>query len=161
MELVQNQKSLGFFNHSRSEQVKSLPQGGEIQDGDTGNHQDLPPRGGVGHLHRLLGCILPHTYTGTVQEIPDISRPGSDIPIQGVAVQFVHSTLGVHCGSKGSKTNGHTQGYKNPPVPRRLVGESYIPPGLSPTYTGISSDMPGPRLAGKSGEIRAGTQAGI
>ena len=38
-----------------------------------------------------------------------------------------HSTLGVQCSSKGGGTDGHTQGYKNPPVPRQLVGESYIP----------------------------------
>ena len=28
------------------------------------------------------------------------------------------------------------KGYKDPPVPRRLVGESQIPPSLSPAYTG-------------------------
>ena len=147
--------------YSRPEQIKSLPQGGEIQDGDTGNHQDLPPRRGVGHLHRFQRCLLPHTDTGTVQKISEISCPRSDIPIQGTAVWFVHSTLGIHCGSKGGETDGHTQGYKNPPVPRRLVGESHIPPGLSPTYTRSSSDMPGLRLAGKLGEIRAGTKASL
>ena len=47
-----------------------------------------------------------------------ISCPGSDIPIQSTAFRSVHSTLGVHCSSKGGETDGHTQGYKNPPVPR-------------------------------------------
>ena len=41
--------------YTRSKQAKSFPQGGEIQDGDTRNHQDLPPRRGVGHLNRLQG----------------------------------------------------------------------------------------------------------
>ena len=58
MELVQNQTSRVFqptiFSskaqqqmeaHTRSEQSESFPQGGEIQDGDTGNHQDIPPAG--------------------------------------------------------------------------------------------------------------------
>ena len=46
------------------------------------------------------------------------------------------STFGVHCDTKGGKICDHTQGFKKPPVPRRLVGGSQIPPGLSPTYTG-------------------------
>ena len=47
----------------------------------------------------------------------------SDIPIQSSALWSVHSTHGVHCSSKGGETDGHTQGYKNPPVPRRLGSE--------------------------------------
>ena len=37
----------------RSVQTESFPQGGEIQNGDTGNHQDIPPTRGVGHLNRF------------------------------------------------------------------------------------------------------------
>ena len=43
---------------------------------------------------------------------------GSDVPIQSTAFWSVHSTHGVHCVSKGGETDGHTQGYKNPPIPR-------------------------------------------
>ena len=39
--------------HTRSEQSKPIPQGEEIQNGNTGNHQIVPPRRGVGHLSRL------------------------------------------------------------------------------------------------------------
>ena len=53
--------------YSRSEQSEFFPQGGEIQNGDTGNHQDIPPTRGVGHLNRFQGRLLPHTNTGTVQ----------------------------------------------------------------------------------------------
>ena len=69
-----------------------------------------------------------------------ISCPGSDIPIQSTAFQSVHS--GVYCSSKGGEIDGHTQGYKEPPVPRRLVGEGQIPPGLSPAYSRSSENMP-------------------
>ena len=143
------------------EQIKPFSQGGEIQDGNTGNHQDLPSDRGVGHLYRLQGRLLPHSYTGTVQEIPKISCPGPNIPIQGPALWSVHSTFGIHNSSKGSETDGPIQGYKDPPVPRRLVGESHIPPGLSPAYQVISPDLSGPRLAGKFREIRTGTQTGL
>ena len=77
----------------RSEQTESFPQGGEIQNGDTGNHQDVPPTRGVGHLNRFQGHLLPYTNTGTVQEIAEISCPGSDIPIQSPAFRSVHRTL--------------------------------------------------------------------
>ena len=143
----------------RSEQTESFPQGGEIQNGDTGNHQDTPPTRGVGHLNRLQGRLLPYTNTGTVQEISEISCPRSDMSVQSSAFCFVHSTLGVHCSSKGGETDGHTQGYKDPPVPRRLVGESQIPPGLSPAYSGSSENMLRTGLAGELRKVRTGAQA--
>ena len=145
----------------RPEQPIYFPQDGEIQNGNTGNHQDIPPTRGVGHLNRFQGRLLPYTNTGTVQEISEISCPGSDIPIQSTTFRSVHSTLGVHCSSKGGETDGHTQGYKNPPVPRRLVGEGQIPPGVSPVYSGSSENMPRTRLAGEFRKIRTGTKANL
>ena len=62
--------------YSRSEQTKPF-----------GDHQDLPPTRGVGYLNRFQGCLLPYTYTGTIQE---------GIPVQGPAIRFAHSTHGVH-----------------------------------------------------------------
>ena len=144
-----------------SKQTKPLSQGGEIQNGDTGNHQNVPPTRGVGHLGRLQGCLLPHTNTGAIQEISKISCPGPDLPVQGIALWPVHSAHGVHCFSKGGEIDGHMQGYKNPPVPGRLVGESQIPRNLSPTYPNPGQNVPGPRVAGEFREIRAGTQTGL
>ena len=99
--------------------------------------------------------------TGTIQEIYEISSPGSDIPVQSTAFRSVHSTLGVYCSSKGGETDGHTQEYKNLPVPRRLVGESQIPPGLSPAHSRSSENMPRTRLAGEFGKVRTGTKADL
>ena len=135
--------------YTRSDQTKPAPQGRKIQNGDTGNHQDVPPARGVGYLNRFQGCLLPYTNTGTVQEISEISCAGSDIPVQGTAIRFVHSAPGVHCNSKGDETDVHTQGYNNPPVPRRMVGESQIPPNLSPAYTGSNKNVSGFGLAGE------------
>ena len=140
-----------------SEQSEFLPQGGEIQDGDSGNHQDITPTRGVDHLHRLQGCMLPHPNTGTVQEISEISCSRTNIPIQSPTIRTFDSTTGVHCSSKGGQTDGYTQGYKDPPVPRRLVGESRIPSSLSPTHSRAGTDMPKVRLASKLGKI--GTEA--
>ena len=75
---------------------------------------------------------------------------GRTYQFQGTAIRFVHSTHGVHCSSKGGETDGHSQGYNNPPVLRPLVGESHIPPGLSPAYTRSSENMPKFRLPVRS-----------
>ena len=147
--------------YTRAEQIKSLPQGGEIQNGNTGNHQDIPPTRGVGHLNRFQRRLLPYTNTETVQESAEISCPGSDLPIQGTALWSVHSAVGVHCSSKRGETDGHTKGYKDPPVPRRLVGESQVLPSLSPAYPNASENVPRSWLARECRKIRTGTQAGF
>ena len=89
--------------------------------------------------------------------IQEQSRKYLRFHIQGSSIRFAHSTHGVHCDTKGGKTDGYTQGFKHPPVPR-LVGESQIPPGLSPTYTGTSKNVSTIGLAGELREIRAGAQ---
>ena len=93
--------------YTRSEQTKSFPRGEKIQNGDTGNHQDIPPTRGVGYFNRLQECLHHIPYTGTVQEI---SCPGSDIPVQSTTFWSVCNTLGVHCDSKGGETDGHLSG---------------------------------------------------
>ena len=86
-------------------QTKPFPQDRKVQNGDTGNHQNIPPAGGVGHLSRFQRCQLPHTNTGTIQEIPKISYPGPDLSVQGTALWSVHSAHGVHCTSEGGETD--------------------------------------------------------
>ena len=50
------------------------------------------------------------------------------------------------------------KGIKDPPVPRRLVGEGQVPPSLSPAYQGPAESMPRPGLDSQLRKIRAGTQ---
>ena len=138
--------------HLRPKQSESFPQVRKVQDGDTGNHQNISTKRRMGNLHRLQGCLLPHSDTGTVQKVPQILYP-----VQSTAVRSVDSSHGVHYYSKGGKTDGHPQRYKDPPVPRRLVGESHIPPGLSPAYTGLSRNVQTLRLAGECREVGTGT----
>ena len=90
IELVHKQTSLGFFNrlflvpkpNNKWRPILDLsnlnffPQDRKIQDGDTGNHQDLTPTRRMGNLHRLQGRLLPYSNTGTIQEILEISYPG-------------------------------------------------------------------------------------
>ena len=147
--------------YPRPKQPKPISQGGKIQNGDTGNHQDFPPTRGVGDLNRLQGRLLPHTNTRTVQKISEISCPGADLPVQGSPFRAGHSALGVYYNSKGGKTDGTKTGYKNPPVPRRLVGQSFIPPGMSASYTETNADMPEIGLAGEHRKVRIGAQTNL
>ena len=79
----------------RPKQSESFPQDRKIQDGDTRNHQNISPKERMGNIHRLQGRLLEHSNTGTVQEVPQISHPGSDLPVQSTAVRSVNSSHGV------------------------------------------------------------------
>ena len=91
----------------------------------------------------------------------EISCSRTNIPIQSPTIWTFDSTTGVHCSSEGGQTDGYTQGYKDPPVPRRLVGESRIPSSLSPTHSRAGTDMPKVRLASKLGKIGTGAQTNL
>ena len=67
--------------YTRFEQTKTIPQGGKIQNGDTGNHQNLPPTGGVGHVSRFQDAYF-HI------PIQEQSRKSLRFPIQGRSYQF-------------------------------------------------------------------------
>ena len=120
--------------------------------------QEQLPDGGVTSAYRQKCC-----RTGSHPDLPRDFQPavfGTQTQ-QGTPFWSVHSAFGVHCNSKGGETDGHTQGYKNPPVPRRLVGTGHLPPRLSPTYLNTGQDVPRPRLDGKCREIRTRTQASL
>ena len=161
MEPVANQNTLGFYNrlflvpkpNNLWRPVLDLSTLNTflhrvVQDGDPRDNKNLPTGRGVGHLHRLQGRILPYTNSQSVQEVHAFSYPGSVLPVQGPTLWPVHSTHGVHSGGQRGQTDGFTEGYMNPPVPRRLVGESHIPPNLSPAYTDLGSSLSRTRLAG-------------
>ena len=174
VELVRNQTSLGFFNqlflvpkpNNKWRPILDLSKLNlflkvEKFKMETPETIRTSPTGRVGHLSRLQGCLLPHTNTGTIQEISQISYPGPDLSVQSSSLWPVHSPHGVHCNSQRGETDGRTSGYKDPPVPRRLVGESQIQTRLPPPYSDSSQNLPGPRLAGEFRKIRAGTQTSL
>ena len=143
------------------EHIEHLPKHRVIQNGDPRDNKDLPSGRGVGHLHRLQGRILPHTNSQSVQEVHAFSHPASVLPVQSPTLWSVHSTYGVHSGGQRGQTDGLTEGYKNPPVPRRLVGESHIPPNLSPAYTYLDSSLSRTWVAGERGKVRTGPKTGF
>ena len=99
------------------EHLEHLPKHRVVQNGDPRDNKNLPTDGGMGNLHRLQGCILPHTKSQSVQEVHAFSHPRSVLPVQSLTLQPVLSTHGVHSGGQRGQTDGFTEGYKNPPVP--------------------------------------------
>ena len=136
----------------RPKQSESFPQDRKIQDGDTGNHQNISPKWRMGNLHRLQGRLLPHSNTGTVQEVPPISYPGADLPVQSTAVRSVDSSHGVYYCSKGGKADG--QRYKVDWLVRATSHQVCLP-----TYTGVNKNVSTFRLASECRKVGAGTQA--
>ena len=144
-----------------SEHLEHLFEHRVVQDGDPRDNKNLPTGRGVGHFHRLQRRVLPHTYSQSIQEVHAFSPPGSVLPIQSSTLWPLHSSHGVHSGSQRGQTHGTTEGYKDPPVSRRLVGESLVPRNLSTTHTELGSSLPRSRLASEQGKIRAGSKTGF
>ena len=148
--------------HPGPEHSEHLPKHRVVQNEDPRDNKDLPSGWGVGHFHRLQGRILPHTNSQSVQKVHAFSHPRSVLPVQSPTLWSFHSTTaGVHSGGQKGQIDGLTEGYKNPPVPRRLVGESHIPPNLSPAYTDLGSSLSRTRVAGEPGKVRTRSKTGL
>ena len=132
-----------------------------VQDGDPRGNKNLPTGRGMDHIHRLQRRILPHTNSQSVQEVYAFSSPESVLPVQGPTLWSIHSSNGVHSGGQRGQTHGTSEGYKDPPVPRRLAGESLYPRHLSPAYSNPSHTLSGTRVAGEQGKVRTGPQTGL
>ena len=126
-----------------------------VQDGDPRDNKNVPTGRGVGHFHRLQRRVRKY------KEVHAFSLPGSVLPIQSPTLWPLHSSHGLHSGSQRGQTHGTAEGYKDPPVPRRLVGESLIPQNLFPTYTELGSSLPRSRLASEQGKVGAGSKTGF
>ena len=124
-----------------SQQTQHLFENTVIQNGDPRDNKDLPPDRGVGNLHRLQGRVLPHTNKQPVQEVHAFSYPGRDLSIQSTTLWPLNSPYGVYSSGQGGQTASNETGYKDPPVPRRLVGQSQIPPNLSSAHTALCREL--------------------
>ena len=86
---------------------------------------------------------------------------GSVLSVQSPSLWPFHGSHGVHSGGQRGQTHGPSEGYKDPPVPRRLAGESLYPPYLSQAYSNPGHTLSGTRVAGEQGKVRTGTQTGL
>ena len=140
------------------DQTKQLFENTIFQNGNTRNNTNLPPDRGVGDFHRFQRRILPHPYKQPVQEVYAFSHSRQNLPIQSSTLWPVHSPHGIHGGSQRGEMACNERGYKDPPVPRRLVGQGHLPPGLSSTDKKSGVPLQEIGVASKRGQIRTGTQ---
>ena len=132
-----------------------------IQNGNTGNHPDLPPSRGMGDFAGFQQRLFPHSYPSKVSEIPPVSFPKSDVPVPGPTIWPLHSSYGVHLHGQRGKIDGLSLGYKNPPVPRRLVDSSPHQRILPPGDPVPPRPLPGIGLDGEPSKMGVGTQTGF
>ena len=140
-----------------SQYSKSVFMRKNIQNGDSRDNPDLSTTRGVGDIARLQRRLLPHPNSLHIPKIPQVPLSEPVVPVSGTSLWPVNSSHGVHwCGQRG-QVNGSVTGYKNPPVPRRLVDSSPYQRILPPGNPVPPSPLPGVGLDGKHAKIRTGT----
>ena len=132
-----------------------------IQNGNPRDNTDFLATRGMGDIAGLQRRLFPHSSSHQVLEISQVPLSESVLSIPGPSLWPVNSSDGVHlCGQRG-QVNGSIPGYKDPPVPRRLVDSSPYQRILPPGHPIPPVPLSGIGLGGEPTQIRVGTQAGI
>ena len=129
-----------------------------IQNGNFGNNSVVPAKRGMGDIAGFQRRLFPHSSSCKVPEISQVPFPKSVLSVQGPSLWPLHSSNGVHlCGQRG-QVNGSILGYKNPPVPRRLVDSSPYQRILPPGHSIPPRPLPGVGLDSQPPKVRTRTQ---
>ena len=129
-----------------------------IQNGNSGNNSVVPATRGMGDIAGFQRRLLPHSSSCKVPEISQVPFSKSVLSVQGPSLWPLHSSNGVHlCGQRG-QVNGSIPGYKDPPVPRRLVDSSPYQRILPPGHSIPPRPLPGVGLDSQPPKIRTRTQ---
>ena len=110
--------------------------------------------------------ILREGYTLPFRFRPNLTRSPTVVsnyhnPAKQSFLWSIHSSHGIHSGGQRGQTHGTSEGYKDPPVPRQVAGESLYPQHLSPAYSNPGHTLSGTRVVGEQGEVRTGPQTGF
>ena len=129
--------------------------------GDPRDNSNLLATRGMGDIAGFQRRLFPHSNSFPVQKIPSVSLPKPEIPVLGSSLWPLNSSYGVHlCGQRG-QINGSSSGYKDPPVPRRLVDSSPHQRILPPGHPVPPRPLPGVGLGSEPPKIGVGTQTGV
>ena len=142
-----------------SKPIKSVSLPRNFQNGNPRNNQIVPTTRGVGDLAQR--CLLPYPHSTEVEKVSQVLPKWSNLPIHCPPFRVGHSSSGVYKGGQGGKTHSISQGYPDPPVPRRLVTESPLPGNLPTTYPDPFGTLPTVRVGSKHEEIGIDTTAGL
>ena len=132
-----------------------------IQNGNPRNNLDFLTTRGMGDIAGFQRRLFSHSSSCVFPEISQVSCPKPVLSVPVPSLWPLHSSDGVHlCGQRG-QVNGSIPGYKDPPVPRRLVDSSpylrILPPGHSIPHC----PLPGVGLDSQPTKVRTGTQTDV
>ena len=142
--------------HPRSKPAELFPSNIILQDGDTRDHPTLPSKRGVGDVSGFQRRLLPYSYRTKVAEIPQILPPQSSLSVHSSPLWSLNGSVGVHQSGQGSRVNGTSSGYQNPPVPRRLVVESPVRGNVPTSYPDPLGPVPQVRVGNKYDQVGVG-----
>ena len=145
----------------RPKSFESLSQHRNIQDGNSGDNPLILEDGGVGHFAGLQRRLLPHPHSPKIKKVSQVLPVSSNFPVHSPAIRTGHSSPGVYQGGQRSETHGSSEGYQDPPVPRRLVTQSPFPGNLPTTYPDPLGPMSAVRLGSKYDQVRVSSQTGL
>ena len=140
-----------------SQSTQSFSPNKQLQDGDSGNHQGIFTQRGVGHIAGLQRHLLSYPHSPQIQKIPQVLFEQQGISVYSPSFWTGHCSAGIYQGGQRGEIDGSGQGYKNPPVPRRLVAQSPGPGNLPTKYPDPLGPVPRIGLGGKHEEIRTGS----
>ena len=132
-----------------------------IQNGNTRDNSDLPTTRRMGDIAGFQRHLFPHTHSRRVPEISQVPLPKPVLPVQGPPLWPLNSSYGVHLRGQRGQVNGSIPGYKNPPVPRRLVDSSPHQRTLPPGHPIPPQPLSGVGLGSKPSKVGTGTQTGV
>ena len=147
--------------YSRSESVKLVPQNRHFQNGNTGNDPDLTAKRGIGDIAGFQRRLLSHPHSPQVEEVHEVLFEQMNVPVHCPPFRAGHSSFGVHQGGQGGETYGSKQGYKNPPVPRRLVAESLFTGDRLTTHPDSVEPLPRTGLTSEHEKVRVNSSTGL
>ena len=129
-----------------------------IQNGNPRNNSVFPATRGMGDIAGFQRRLFPHSSPCDIPEISQVPFPKSVLSVPGPSLWPLHSSNGVHlCGQRG-QVNGSIPGYKDPPVPRRLVDSSPYQRILPPGHSIPPRPLPGVGLDSQPPKVRTRTQ---
>ena len=129
-----------------------------IQDGNPRNNSDFLAARGMGDFAGFQRCLFPHSSPCEIPEISQVPFPKSVLSVPGPSLWPLHSSDGVHLGGQRGQVNGSIPGYKDPPVPRRLVDSSPYQRILPPGHPIPPRPLPGVGLDSEPTKVRDRTQ---
>ena len=129
-----------------------------IQNGNPRDNLGFLATRGMGDVTGFQRRLFPHSSSCQVPEISQVPLPKSVLSVPGPSLWPLHSSNVVHWRGQRGEVNGSIPGYKDPPVPRRLVDSSPYQRILPPGHSIPPHPLPGVGLDSEPTKVRTGTQ---